>query len=82
MYYVYMLRSKNHPQQTYIGFSENLKSRIKTHNEGKSPHTSKFRPWMLETYIAFSSKKKALDFEQYLKIGSGKAFANKRLWNS
>jgi len=32
------------------------------------------------TYLAFSEKSKALAFEQYLKSGSGHAFANKRLW--
>jgi len=80
MYYVYMLRSLPHPNQTYIGFSEDLKTRLKAHNNGQSPHTSKHKPWELIKYIAFKEKPKALEFERYLKSHSGIAFANKRLW--
>ena len=47
-----------------------------------SPHTSKFCPWKLVTYLAYSSKAKAMAFERYLKTHSGKALANKRLWRN
>jgi putative endonuclease len=50
------------------------------HNSGKSIHTNKHKPWRLVTYIAFSTRAQAEDFERYLKSGSGHAFANKRLW--
>ncbi|RWG60127.1 MAG: hypothetical protein EOQ64_03030 [Mesorhizobium sp.] len=50
------------------------------HNAGKSSHTSKFLPWRIVTYMAFSSRAKATSFERYLKSGSGHAFASKRLW--
>jgi predicted GIY-YIG superfamily endonuclease len=58
-----------------------LRQRLKEHNAGKSCHTSKFKPWQLITYVAFSSRAKADSFERYLKSGSGHAFANKRLWS-
>jgi predicted GIY-YIG superfamily endonuclease len=45
MYYVYLLRSTPNPDQTYIGFTENLKSRLVAHNQGQSSHTAKFKPW-------------------------------------
>lgn len=79
MYYVYILKSQKDPSQTYIGYTENLKERIKTHNLKLVPHTKKFAPWKIETYVAFSDKHLALKFEKYLKVGSGKAFLNKRL---
>ena len=41
---------------------------------------SKFTPWRLVTYVAFSDQAKATAFERYLKSGSGHAFARKRLW--
>ena len=47
---------------------------------GKSSHTSKFRPWKLKTYIAFTDRAKAGAFERYLKSGSGHSFAPKHLW--
>jgi predicted GIY-YIG superfamily endonuclease len=56
-----------------------LKKRLTAHNAGQSPHTSKFKPWRLVTYIAFSDESKAAAFERYLKSGSGQAFAKKRL---
>ncbi len=80
MHYVYLLRSKANPQETYIGTTSDLKKRLAKHNEGGSPHTSRHRPWDLVTYLAFSEKSQASDFEQYLKTGSGRTFAKKRLW--
>ena len=80
MHYVYLLRSAEYPDQTYIGYTTDLRARLATHNSGGSKHTSKFRPWQLATYLAFSTKTQALAFESYLKSHSGKAFAAKRLW--
>ena len=80
MYYVYMLRSIPQPDHAYIGFSKDLKKRLSAHNNGQSPHTSKYKPWELINYFAFKEKLRALKFEEYLKSHSGKAFTNKRLW--
>ena len=79
MHYVYLLRSESHPTQTYVGYTTDLRARLATHNAGGSMHTSKFVPWHLVTYLAFSGKSPALAFEKYLKSHSGKAFAAKRL---
>ena len=80
MYYVYLLRSRADSSRTYIGLTDNLRIRLAKHNEGGSPHTAKHRPWELVTYLAFSTREQAADFEGYLKTGSGRAFAKKRLW--
>ena len=80
MYYVYLLRSIPNPDQTYIGFTEDLKTRLAAHNHGQSSHTAKFKPWQLIMYLAFRDRSKAISFEKYLKSHSGKAFSNKRLW--
>ena len=80
MYYVYMLSSIADRNRRYTGFTSDLKKRLAAHNNGESVHTQKYMPWKLEAYLAFGNKKQALDFEAYLKSGSGKAFANKRLW--
>lgn len=78
MWYVYIIRSSSSPAQSYVGATADLKQRIADHNAGKSSHTSKFMPWELVWYSAFSDKIRALEFEKYLKSHSGKAFANKR----
>jgi predicted GIY-YIG superfamily endonuclease len=79
MKYVYLLQSINFPDRTYVGLTDDLRGRFAAHNAGQSPHTSKFKPWRIVTYIAFTDGSKALEFERYLKSGSGQAFANKRL---
>ncbi len=77
MYYVYIIVSRIN-NQTYVGYTTNLKKRMITHNSGGSLHTAKYKPWELVMYLAFSSKSQALAFEKYLKTGSGKAFSAKR----
>ncbi len=80
MKYGYLIRSKSHPQQSYIGITSDLEKRLIVHNRGGSVHTSNFKPWKLITSLAFSEDSKALAFERYLKTGSGRAFAKKKLW--
>jgi putative endonuclease len=79
MKYVYLLESVEYPDQTYIGLTDDLRSRLSAHNRGRSSHTDKYKPWRLVTYVAFSDERKAIEFERYLKTASGRAFANKRL---
>jgi putative endonuclease len=80
MHYVYLLETLATPKQRYIGYTANLRQRLRDHDAGKLPNTARYRPWKLATYLAFSSKRQALAFEEYLKTGSGYAFSRKRLW--
>ncbi len=75
--YVYVLRSKKETSHRYTGLTDDLDARLKSHNQGNNPHTSKYRPWQIETAIAFRSREKAAAFEKYLKSHSGRAFASK-----
>lgn len=56
-----------------------MKSRIKMHNSGLVKSTKPHTPWELVWYSAFQTEKQAREFELYLKKGSGKSFAYKRL---
>ncbi|MBL8219923.1 MAG: GIY-YIG nuclease family protein [Bryobacterales bacterium] len=60
--------------------TRDLNARLAAHNNGEVPHTSKFRPWHLQTYVALQTVDQAAAFEHYLKSGSGRAFANRHLW--
>ena len=80
MTYVYLIRSLSHPAHHYVGLTTDIDRRLAAHSQGRSPHTSKHKPWELVTYLAFSAEAKAKSFERYLKTGSGRAFARKRLW--
>jgi putative endonuclease len=74
MEYVYLIESRNHPQHHYVGLTRDLRQRFADHNEGRSTHTNKLRPWHLVAYFAFADVNTAMKFEDYLKSGSGKTF--------
>jgi predicted GIY-YIG superfamily endonuclease len=74
--YVYLLQSVELLDQSYVGLTDDLKSRLVKQNAGQSPHTRKYKPGRLLTYVAVSSEEKAVAFERYLKVSSGRAFAN------
>ena len=78
MKYVYILESAD-TQHYYVGIADDVSARLAKHNAGSVLHTSKYRPWNLKTYVAFSDRGKAVAFERYLKSASGRAFAKKRL---
>lgn len=77
MYYTYILLLSN--GDNYVGHTDNLKQRLKYHQDGKVIETKGFRPVTLIFYAAFKSEIKAIKFEKYLKSSSGHAFRTKRL---
>jgi putative endonuclease len=77
--YVYVLQSLSSPDQFYTGLCADVDKRLAAHNAGQSPHTSKFKPWRLLSFHYFADPDTAAQFERYLKSGSGRAFASKRL---
>ena len=79
MTYVYVLQSIEAPMQHHVGVTADLRTRLQKHNASEVSHTSKYAPWILKTYIAFTDEKRAFAFEKYLKSASGRAFAKKRL---
>ena len=78
MYYVYILKNSE-TGEFYTGFSEDLKTRLKSHREKTVKTTKGKGEYKLIWYCAFKAKSQALDFERYLKHGSGHAFMHKRL---
>ena len=77
MFYAYILQLNDNSY--YHGYSDNLKQRLKAHQQGIVSSTKKLRPVKLIFYAAFESREKAIEFEKYLKSSSGFAFRNKRL---
>jgi predicted GIY-YIG superfamily endonuclease len=72
LYYVYFLKSLVHPNRIYTGYTETYPTkRLSQHNAGDSPYTSQHKPWRLVTFVTFTNKAKAREFEQYCKQGSG-----------
>jgi putative endonuclease len=75
--FVYYLQSAVHRNQRYSGLTSEVAARMSAHNAGQSPHTAKYRPWILLASIEFTEESRAIAFEQYLKSGSGRAFARR-----
>ena len=72
MFYIYILQSTK-DQSHYIGFTENLKSRIKQHNAGKSRYTKGHCPYILVYFEEYKLKKDAktreIDLKKMKSIG-------------
>lgn len=77
MYYVYILKLSN--DDYYVGYSNDLKQRITVHDQGKCSATANYGPIKLVWYCCFKDKQKALDFETYLKKGTGHSFRKRHL---
>jgi len=72
MFYVYYLKSKINSGQTYIGYSTDLKNRLKKHNSKLVSSTKPYTPWELIFYEAYKNKSDAKRREQYLKTTKGR----------
>ena len=66
-YYVYMLKSLEQKAVTYVGYTCDIKKRIKLHNLGKGAKFTRGRKWKLIYKEKFNSKKEAISREYYIK---------------
>lgn len=66
MFYVYILKSILN-SQIYLGSTNNLKKRLKDHNDGKVISSKRYMPWSLVYYEAYLSEKLARIREKKLK---------------
>jgi len=78
MYYTYILKSKK-SGKFYTGATNDLRKRLKLHNDGKSNFTKKDKPYELIYYEACKEREDAFAREIYLKSGYGKRFIKNRL---
>ena len=62
-----MLISKGNKPVSYVGYTNNLKNRIKLHNSGKGAKFTRGRKWTLIYKEKYNSKKEAIFREYYIK---------------
>ena len=68
MYYVYLIISKNKKRTiSYVGYTNNLKRRIKLHNEAKGAKFTRGRKWSLLYSKKYANKNIAMSEEYKLK---------------
>lgn len=80
MYFVYLLENKIN-LRWYIGFSEDLKTRLKQHNAKKGAKFTKTETWKLIYFECYANKKDAIGREKFLKSGSGRKYLKKQLFH-
>lgn len=78
MFYTYVLRSIK-DKKLYIGFTNDLRARLKLHNDGNVKSTKSRRPFEVVYYEACLSKNKAEKREKYFKTGFGRGFLKNRI---
>ncbi|OJI08957.1 MAG: excinuclease ABC subunit C [Candidatus Vogelbacteria bacterium CG10_big_fil_rev_8_21_14_0_10_49_38] len=78
MFYTYVLRSLK-DDKLYVGWTDDLKNRIKMHSSGKVIATKDRLPFKLVYYEACLIEKKAIEREKYFKTGFGRRYLNNRL---
>ena len=54
-------------KRTYVGYTNNLKNRLKNHNSNKGAKYTKGNKWKIIYKKKFLSKKKAMSYEYILK---------------
>lgn len=70
MHVVYILYSYTF-DKSYVGYTTNLISRFKSHNEFGKEFSKRYRPWGVIHCEFFENKNEALRREQYFKSGKG-----------
>jgi len=66
MFYVYLLRSRTHGQY-YVGYTNDLKKRLYSHNKEVNQATKAYAPWDLVYYEAYMTSQAARNRERILK---------------
>ncbi len=74
-FYIYILKSVKGKAVTYVGYTKNLKNRLKLHSQGKGAKFTRGRRWKLIYKEKFKTKKEAMSREYYIK-------KNRKLRNS
>ncbi len=81
MHFVYLLEKKN-DKSWYIGYTNNLKRRIKDRKQGYGCRTTSLKiNWKLIYFETHLNKLDALGREKFLKGGSGRKYLKKQLKN-
>ena len=75
--FVYVLESADPKPHFFVGRTSDVPARLVNHNAGRCHHTARYHPWQLRVTIEFPDEQRAVDFERYLKSGSGRAFAKR-----
>lgn len=78
MFYTYVLESLKNGE-LYLGYTNDLKRRLKEHNQGLNISTKRYIPWNIIYYEACLNEKDAIRREHYFKTTQGRRLLKRRL---
>ena len=78
MYYVYIIKNFK-DGRLYKGMTNDLKRRVKEHNNRKQKSTKNYVPWKLLYYEEFRNREEARKRELFFKSGEGRELLKKIL---
>jgi putative endonuclease len=81
MYSVYVLKSENFPK-SYVGMTDNLKRRLREHNNGHSFYTKRYLPWIVVHKEEYNNRIEARQREKYLKSAAGRKYLRNKVFNN
>ena len=75
LFYVYLIKTiKGFKNKSYVGYTNNIKSRLSKHNSNKGAKSTKGYKWELVYKKIFKIKSEALSYEYKLKKDKKKRF--------
>ena len=83
-FYVYLICTKNNNNRliSYVGYTNNIKNRIKKHNSSKGAKFTRGKNWKLLFKKKFLTKSEAMKYEYILKKDKMKrTILKKRFYN-
>lgn len=80
MFYTYVLESKKNGE-LYVGYTDDLRRRLKEHNQKLNLSTKRYAPWGIIYYEACVEEADAKRREKYLKTTDGRAMLRLRIRN-
>jgi putative endonuclease len=72
-FYVYVLHSQ-HFDRLYIGQTNNLKDRIKRHNNGQVPSTKPYLPWKVIYFELCTTRMEGVEREKFWKKSNNRKY--------
>ncbi|MBL7142390.1 MAG: GIY-YIG nuclease family protein [Candidatus Pacebacteria bacterium] len=78
MFYNYVLQSEK-SNNIYVGYTANLRKRLKEHNQRLNRSTKPYSPWKLIYYEDCLDKNDAKRRERYLKTSRGQRLLKRRI---
>ncbi len=79
-YYIYVLKSEK-DDMFYTGYTNDLKERLKMHNQGRVNSTKNRTPFVLVYFEGCLNQQDATHREKYLKTSWGKRYIKERMKN-